>query len=160
MPSIRYILAAVLALGFFATSPRAEDAPKPEAETPEAAREALAKAGAGLRTDRFDSTAVVQEVQDSIDSFGYVKGTHFQSSFGHLIGYDAGYYSYQWALALSRDVLTRFQKEGLMNKATAAAWRYEVLEKGGSADPNALVMAFLGRKRSLDAYFSFVRGDK
>jgi thimet oligopeptidase len=112
------------------------------------------------RKPGFDSTAVVQEVQDSIDSFGYVKGTHFQSSFGHLIGYDAGYYSYQWALALSRDVLTRFQKEGLMNKQTAAAWRRDVLEKGGSAHPYELLMAFLGRKRSYDAYFAFVRGEK
>lgn len=112
------------------------------------------------RKPGFDSTAVVQEVQDSIDSFGYVKGTHFQSSFGHLIGYDAGYYSYQWALALSRDLLTRFQQEGLMNRKTAAAWRDEVLSKGGSADPNALLYAFLGRKRSLDAYFAYVRGEK
>ena len=110
------------------------------------------------RAPGFDSTRVVQELQDSIDSFGYVKGTHFQSSFGHLIGYDAGYYSYQWALALSRDVLTRFRREGLFNKATAAAWRDQVLSRGGGTDERAMVQAFLGREPSNTAYFQFIKG--
>ena len=62
------------------------------------------------REPGFDTTKVLAEVQNATDSFGFVKGTHFQSSFGHLIGYDAGYYGYQWALSLSRDVITRFNK--------------------------------------------------
>lgn len=110
------------------------------------------------RAPGFDSTHVVEEVQNATDSFTYVKGTHFQSSFGHLIGYDAGYYSYQWALALSRDVLTRFKKEGLLNPATAASWRDEVLSKGGGADERSTVRAFLGREPSNAAYFAYLRG--
>jgi thimet oligopeptidase len=106
----------------------------------------------------LDSTRVVEEVEDATDSFAYVKGTHFQSSFGHLIGYDAGYYSYQWALALSRDVLTRFRKEGLLNPATAASWREEVLSKGGGADERSMVKAFLGREPNNLAYFAYLRG--
>jgi thimet oligopeptidase len=105
-----------------------------------------------------DSTKVVEEVQNAVDSFAYVKGTHFQSSFGHLIGYDAGYYSYQWALALSRDVLTRFRKEGLLNPATAAAWREQVLSKGGGVDERSMVQAFLGREPNNQAYFAYLRG--
>jgi thimet oligopeptidase len=110
------------------------------------------------RPPGFDSTQVVQEVQDAVDSFGYVKGTHFQSSFGHLIGYDAGYYSYQWALALSRDVLTRFRKEGLMNPKVAASWRDEVLSRGGGWDERSMIKAFLGREPNNEAYFQFVKG--
>jgi thimet oligopeptidase len=109
------------------------------------------------RDPGFDSTRVVEEVEDATDSFAYVKGTHFQSSFGHLIGYDAGYYSYQWALALSRDVLTRFKTEGLLNPTTAAAWRTEVLAKGGGADERSMVRAFLGREPSNAAYFAYLR---
>ncbi len=112
------------------------------------------------RDPGFDSTAVVEEVQDATDSFGYVKGTHFQSSFGHLISYDAGYYSYQWALALSRDVLTRFKKEGLMNPATAAAWRDDVLAKGGGVDERSMVRAFLGREPGNEAYFAYLKGQE
>ena len=110
------------------------------------------------RPTGFDSTSVVEEVQNQNDSFKYVKGTHFQSSFGHLVSYDAGYYSYQWALALSRDVLTRFKKEGLLNPAVAKAWRDEVLSKGGGTDEREMVGRFLGRAPNNDAYFAYLRG--
>jgi thimet oligopeptidase len=110
------------------------------------------------RVPPFDTTKVVEEVQNATDSFPYVKGTHFQSSFGHLVGYDAAYYGYQWALALSRDVLTRFRKEGLLNPTTAAAWRDLVLAKGGGEDERAMIARFLGREPNLDAYFAYLRG--
>ena len=106
----------------------------------------------------FDTTKVVEEVQNATDSFPFVRGTHFQSSFGHLIGYDAGYYGYQWALSLSRDVLTRFRKEGLLNPATAAAWRTDVLARGGGEDERAMITRFLGREPSHAAYIAFVTG--
>ncbi len=109
------------------------------------------------RATPFDTTKVVEEVQGKVDVFPYVKGTHFQSSFGHLISYDAGYYGYQWALSLSRDVLTRFRKEGLLNTTTAAAWRTEVLAKGGGEDERTMISRFLGRAPSHDAYFAYLR---
>ncbi|HLM72427.1 MAG TPA: M3 family metallopeptidase [Polyangiaceae bacterium] len=106
----------------------------------------------------FNTTRVLEEVQNATDQFQFVKGTHFQSSFSHLIGYDAGYYGYQWALALSRDVLTRFKKEGFLNPATAAAWRNEVLSKGGGTDEASLITRFLGREPSHDAYIAYLKG--
>jgi len=105
-----------------------------------------------------DTTKIVEAVQRATDSFDYVKGTHFQSSFGHLIGYDAGYYGYQWALSLSRDVLTRFRKEGLLNPATARAWRDEVLARGGGSDEREMIARFLGRPPSHDAYLAYLQG--
>jgi thimet oligopeptidase len=108
------------------------------------------------REPGFDTTKVLEEVQAATDPFVYVKGTHFQSSFGHLVDYDAGYYSYQWALALSRDVLSRFQREGLLNPVTASSWRDEVLSKGGGVDERTLVARFLGRPPSNDAYIQYL----
>ena len=105
----------------------------------------------------FDTTKIYQEIDASTSLFAYVPGTHFQTSFGHLIGYDAGYYGYQWALALSRDVLTRFQKEGLLNPTTAAAWRATVLSKGGGEDEREMVTNFLGRAPNNDAYIAFLK---
>jgi thimet oligopeptidase len=105
-----------------------------------------------------DTTAVVAQTQKANDPFAYVPGTHFQSSFGHLVGYDGGYYSYQWALSLSRDILTRFKREGMLNPATARAWRDEVLAKGGGEDERTLVAKFLGREPNEDAYVQFLRG--
>lgn len=110
------------------------------------------------RKPGFNTTALVKELQSQNESFQYIEGTHFQSSFGHLIGYDAGYYSYQWALSLSRDVLTRFQKEGLMNPATAASFRKEVLAHGGGEDENVMLENFLGRPPSAEAYAQYLKG--
>jgi thimet oligopeptidase len=110
------------------------------------------------REPGYDTTKVVEEVQSKTDQFVFVKGTHFQSSFGHLVGYDAGYYSYQWALSLSRDVLTRFKKEGMLNAATAKAWRDEVLAKGGGVDERSMIAKFLGREPNDDAYVAFLKG--
>lgn len=106
-----------------------------------------------------DTLKLLEEVQNRVDSFKYVKGTHALSSFGHLIGYDAAYYGYQWSLAVARDALTRFEREGMMSPAVAASWRAEVLAKGGSEPEQALVERFLGRSFSYDAYFRFLGGE-
>jgi thimet oligopeptidase len=106
----------------------------------------------------IDSSKVVDEVRRANTAFVDVPGTHFQGSFGHLISYDAGYYSYQWALALSRDVLTRFKKEGLLNTETAASWRREVLAKGGGEDERTMVARFLGRESNEKAYIEYLQG--
>lgn len=109
------------------------------------------------RPSGFDTTEVLKEIHSQYQPFTFREGTHFQASFGHLVGYDAGYYGYQWALSLSRDVLTRFEKEGMMNEATARQWREAVLSKGGSEDETAMVEDFLGRKPNADAYIAFLR---
>ncbi|MCA9622519.1 MAG: oligopeptidase A, partial [Myxococcales bacterium] len=110
------------------------------------------------RKPGFDTTEVLEEIHGKHFSFPYVPKTHFQSSFGHLIGYDAGYYGYQWALALAYDVLGRFKKEGLLNPSVAKSWRTTVLSKGGSLDERGLIEKFLGRPPSEAAYGDFLRG--
>lgn len=104
----------------------------------------------------FDTTKVLQEVNDAYTPFKYVDGTHFQASFGHLIGYDAGYYGYQWALSIAQDLFTRFKKEGLLNPKTAADYRAAVLAMGSSDDEAKLVAKFLGRAPSDAAYKAFL----
>ena len=104
----------------------------------------------------FDTTKVLQEVNDAYTPFKYVEGTHFQASFGHLIGYDAGYYGYQWALSIAQDLFTRFKKEGLLNTKTAADYRADVLAMGASDDEVKLVTKFLGRPPSDAAYRAFL----
>lgn len=108
------------------------------------------------RTPPLDTTRILAEINDAYTPFKYVPGTHFQASFGHLIGYDAGYYGYQWALSIAQDLFTRFQKEGMLNETAAAAYRASILEPGGSADANELVTKFLGRPPSDAAYRAFL----
>lgn len=104
----------------------------------------------------FDTTKVLAEINDTYTPFKYVEGTHFQASFGHLIGYDAGYYGYQWALSIAQDLFTRFKKEGLLNAKTAADYRASILAPGDSDDAAKLVERFLGRPPSDAAYKSFL----
>ena len=107
------------------------------------------------REPGFDSTQVVEEVEGKTDSFGYVKGTHLQSSFGHLVRYGAGYYSYLWAESLARDVLGIFHERGFLSPGAATAFRDEILAKGGTVDAQALLRAFLGREPNNAAFFAY-----
>ena len=77
----------------------------------------------------------------------------FQHSFSHIFagGYAAGYYSYKWAEVLSSDAFSRFEAEGIFNRATGQAFRETVLAQGGSQPALALFVAFRGREPSIDA---------
>ncbi len=111
------------------------------------------------RPPGLDTTAVLREIHDSYTPFKYVEGTHFQATFGHLVGYDAGYYGYQWALSIARDLFSRFEREGMMNPKTAADYRAAILAPGGSDDEARLVERFLGRPSSDEAYKRFLGAD-
>ena len=101
-----------------------------------------------------DSTAATEELHE-ITSFPYTPGTHFQSGWGHLFGYDARYYGYLWSHVFGDDMFTRFEGAGLLNPDLGAEYRRTVLERGGSADGDQLVRDFLGREPNSDA---FLRG--
>ncbi|NOY17288.1 MAG: Zn-dependent oligopeptidase [Gammaproteobacteria bacterium] len=92
------------------------------------------------------------------------KDTAFVASFGHLAGgYDAGYYGYAWAEAISADMVSVFKKSpgGLMDKDVGKRLRDEIYAKGGSREIDESINAFLGRKRSLDPFFEYIGlGDK
>ncbi len=80
------------------------------------------------------------------------KDTLFPAGFGHLVGYDAGYYSYLWALVYAQDAFSEFEKHGISNPEIGIRWRKEVLEKGSSEDELQLVRNFLKRKPSDKAF--------
>lgn len=86
--------------------------------------------------------------------------TIFPAGFGHLDGYDAGYYGYMWSNVYAADMFTRFEKEGVLNKKTGADYKKWILEKGGSHDEIELVKAFLGRTPSNKAFLKEIGVDK
>ena len=98
-----------------------------------------------------DTTATVAALH-GITGFPYTPGTHFQSGFGHLFGYDAGYYGYLWSHVFGDDMYTRFEGEGITNPAIGTHYRKTVLERGGSVDGDELVRSFLGREPNSDAF--------
>lgn len=79
-------------------------------------------------------------------------GSYVYANFGHLIGYSAIYYTYQWSLAISKDLFTRFKSAGLLDPGVAKHYRESILEPGGTQDAADLVRTFLERETNLDAY--------
>jgi thimet oligopeptidase len=90
------------------------------------------------------------------------KETLFPAGFGHLVGYDAGYYSYLWALVYACDAFQSFKTKGnknvMTNTVVGMKWRKEVLEKGSSEDEVKLVKNFLGRAPNQKAFLKEVVG--
>ena len=80
--------------------------------------------------------------------------TTFVSYFGHLNGYDAGYYGYAWADAIAADMATVFEKakDGYLDKLAGMKLRREIYEPGDSRDVNVSIEKFLGRKQSIQPF--------
>lgn len=102
--------------------------------------------------DTLDQLAEVKRLQKHYTPFAYVPGTKFHTSFGHLVGYSAMYYTYQWSLVIAKDLLTPFERAGLMATDVTRAYRDKVLVPGGSRDAAELVRDFLGREYDFAAY--------
>jgi len=92
-----------------------------------------------------DTTAMVKELVNRYTATPYVEGTHFQTSFGHLDGYSAVYYTYMWSLVIAKDMFSQFDRNDLLAPAVAAKYRGAVLAPGGSKPAATLVADFLGR---------------
>lgn len=80
--------------------------------------------------------------------------TAFVAYFGHLAGYDAGYYGYAWADAIAADMATVFEgaKKGFLDKQAGLRLRQEIYEPGNSRDIDISIEKFLGRKRSIQPF--------
>ena len=78
------------------------------------------------------------------------RSTYFKHIFGSD-GYAAGYYTYLWAEVLDADGFDLFAQKGIFDKATADAFRTNILEMGGSDDPMKLYIQFRGQEPNPDA---------
>jgi len=70
------------------------------------------------------------------------RSTYFQHIFSG--GYSAGYYSYIWSEVLDSDAFAAFKEKGLFDQNTAASFRNNILEKGGTGNPAEMYRKFRG----------------
>ena len=94
-----------------------------------------------------------QKVWERIRLLPSVPGTCMSTQFGHIMsgGYSAGYYSYKWAEVLDADAFSVFRQEGVFNRDTAARFRREVLQRGGTEHPMVLYRRFRQGEPTIEA---------
>src|SRR3989338_6759329 len=100
----------------------------------------------------LDSAKLYRDMVKKYTGIIISKDAIFPAGFGHLDGYDAGYYGYLWSKVYAADMFTRFAKEGILNKKTGSDYKKWILEKGGSMNEMDLVKGFLGRTPSNKAF--------
>jgi len=97
--------------------------------------------------------ALLEEVRDAVAVLRPPAYNRFPNQFSHVFagGYAAGYYSYKWAEVLSADAYAKFEEDGVLNPATGARFRDEILGVGGSRPAIESFTSFRGRAPSMDA---------
>jgi oligopeptidase A len=96
---------------------------------------------------------ILERVRKDVSLIEHPHYNRLPHSFSHIFagGYAAGYYSYKWAEVLAADAFAAFEEAGIFDKQTAARFRAEILEIGGSRNIMDAYVAFRGRKPTLDA---------
>ncbi|MEK7348033.1 MAG: M3 family metallopeptidase [Candidatus Eisenbacteria bacterium] len=104
-----------------------------------------------------NTDAVVAKYERELVPFPATEGTHMQTSFGHLDGYSAIYYTYQWSLVIAKDLFSKFNQNDLLDPAVGTRYRKMVLAPGGARPAAEVVRNFLGRDYNFEAYEAWVR---
>lgn len=96
--------------------------------------------------------AILDQVREQVTVVPVVAYNRFQHGFTHIFagGYAAGYYSYKWAEVLSADAFSKFEEEGIFNRATGKAFLENILQQGGAREPMELFVAFRGREPNVE----------
>ena len=83
-----------------------------------------------------------------------IRARRFVTYFGHLNGYDAGYYGYAWADAIAADMATVFEKAKgkYLDRQAGLRLRHEIYEQGDARDVSLSIEKFLGRKQSVQPF--------
>src|SRR5439155_10907585 len=103
----------------------------------------------------YDSVAITNPIKEKI-FLTIDPSTTFVSYFGHLNGYDAGYYGYAWADAIAADMAAVFESapEGYFDQQAGVRLRSEIYAMGDSRDVNESIEKFLGRKQSVQPFLT------
>lgn len=105
---------------------------------------------------KLDQLALLRQLQKKYSPFAHVEGTKLHASFGHLMSYSSMYYTYLWSRVIARDLLTPFDKKGLMASDVTHAYRDKVLAAGGTKDAIDIVKDFLGRPYNFRAFEKYL----
>ena len=106
---------------------------------------------------KFDLLGMLKTVQAKYSPYPYEEGSFLFANFTHLEGYGSMYYTYMWSLNLAKDLFTRFEEKGLMDKGVAADYEKYVIGAGGAVDAEQMVVNFLGRPPTFAAFEKYLK---
>lgn len=117
----------------------------------------------------FDMAIAGESPSSSMDAWkkiegatilGFVPGTEFPGTFGHLVsGYAVGYYGYMWSEVIGKDMLSAWGGN-ILDTTVGMRFRKQVLARGGEQPAKVIVEEFLGRPVNSKAFFDELRGRK
>ena len=107
---------------------------------------------------QVNTDAVVTSLEPQFSPIPTMPDTHMQTSFGHLDGYSAVYYTYMWSLVIAKDMFSRFNHDNLLDPTVAKRYRDTVLAPGGSKPAKTLVHEFLERDYDFKAFDDWLSG--
>ena len=104
-----------------------------------------------LRKIWYDTVKEVMEVEPTEQFDRY-------ASFGHLYGYEAGYFGYLLSLTYSTHMFyKKFKYSGILNEIAGMEYRKKILEPGSTKDGMDLLKKFLGEEPD-EKYFLIDNG--
>ena len=103
----------------------------------------------------LDLDALFQELYARFLPYQWIDGNRMYSSFTHLVGYSSNYYTYLYDKVIALDFYSQFSAHAL-DDPTSMKYRRTVLEPGGSMPGKEIVLRFLGRSQSTDAFTDWV----
>lgn len=102
----------------------------------------------------LDAAVFEKETLEKMGALSAIPPRYRSTYFNHIwaSGYSAGYYAYIWSAVLDTDAFQAFKEKGdLFHPATAAAFRKEVLQRGGTREAADLYRSFRGRDPKIEA---------
>lgn len=107
--------------------------------------------------ETFDVVTVSNKIMSDV-FYPLLPETAQVASFGHLNGYDAGYYGYAWADAIAADMATVFESapDKFLDKDAGMRLRNEIYAQGDSRDVSISIEKFLGRPRSIQPFLKSI----
>ncbi|WP_459207355.1 M3 family metallopeptidase [Pseudomonas sp. MLB6B] len=112
-----------------------------------------------LHATPHDGRSLEERLRQARDRCGYwplEDHEHPAHGFDHLLGYyDAGYYAYVWSDVHAFDLFSRFEANGLLDRATGQALQTALLEAGAAQPLREGMRAFLGREANAEAFMAW-----
>jgi Zn-dependent oligopeptidase len=102
---------------------------------------------------------LVRDIYADVVGLTLPENHRFLEGWGHLVGYDAGYYGYLYAKVFAKCMFAERFRGNLMNQDVGSAFRSLVLAPGDTRDFMDLMIDFLGHPPTPSAFIESIKGD-